>query len=160
MTGNPSPLNKMKLAIGSDHAGFKLKSTLLDWLRTPAAGKNQLLDFGTTSEESTDYPDFAKDVALAVSHKRATKGILFCGTGTGMAIAANKVHGIRAAVAWAPEIASLASEHNNANILCLPARFMKTSMAKQIIGSFLKTPFGGGRHARRVRKMMAIEKCT
>ena len=149
----------MNLVIGSDHAGFKLKAQLLNWLKTSAAGKHHVQDVGTSSEESTDYPDYAKAVAVAVAKKQAVKGILLCGTGTGMAISANKVHGVRAAVAWAPEIAALAAEHNKANVLCVPARYLTTASAKRIIQTFLKTPFGGGRHARRVRKMMALETC-
>ena len=113
----------MNLAIGSDHAGYKLKGRLIQWLRSSEAGKNRILDVGTGSEESCDYPDFAREVGRAVAKKRASKGILLCGTGIGMAIAANKVHGIRAAVAWNPDIAGLAAEHNDANVLCVPARF-------------------------------------
>jgi ribose 5-phosphate isomerase B len=150
----------VKLAIGSDHAGFKLKSQLLDWLRNPAAGKNQILDVGTSSEESCDYPDFAQSVAKAVAAKRAPKGILICGTGIGMAIAANKVRGIRAAVVWNPEVAALAAEHNEANIICLPARDLHLKGAQKIIQTFLTTPFGGGRHARRIRKITAMDRCV
>src|SRR5262245_52515658 len=111
----------MKLAIGADHAGFKLKGKLAQWLKTKAGGHHQLVDVGTVSEDSVDYPDFARDVARAVAAKKVSKGLLFCGTGTGMAIAANKVRGVRAGVAWSPEIAALAAEHNGANVLCVPA---------------------------------------
>jgi len=149
----------VKVAIGSDHAGFQLKAQLLNWLRTAGGGKHQILDVGTVSEESTDYPDFAKEVAEAVTKKRVSKGILFCGTGIGMAMAANKVHGALAAVAWNPETATLAAEHNGANILCLPARFLGLKQAQAMIKVFLTTPFGGGRHGRRVKKILAIEKC-
>ena len=149
----------MKLAIGSDHAGYKLKGPLLNWLRTAAAGHHQILDVGTGSEESCDYPDFAESVGKAVAQRRAAKGILLCGTGIGMAMAANKVHGVRAAVVWNPEVAALSAEHNGANVICLPARYLNLKRAQKIIKTFLSTPFGGGRHARRVRKIMALDKC-
>jgi ribose 5-phosphate isomerase B len=150
----------MKLAIGSDHAGYKLKGQLINWLRSADGGKHQILDVGTTSEESCDYPDFAREVAAAVAKKRAVKGILLCGTGIGMAMAANKVHSIRAAVAWNPEVAGLAAEHNGANVLCLPARYVGLQKARRILKSFLTTPFGAGRHARRVRKITAMDQCA
>jgi len=150
----------MKLAIGSDHAGYRLKGQLVRWLRTADGGKHQILDVGTASEESCDYPDFARAVAEAVAKKRAAKGILLCGTGIGMAIAANKVHGIRAAVAWNPEVAGLAAEHNGANVICIPARYAGVREAKRILKCFLTTPFGGGRHARRVRKISQMDRCA
>ena len=150
----------MKLAIGSDHAGFRLKAQLVNWLRTPEAGHNRVLDVGTGSAESCDYPDFAQAVAKAVAAKRAAKGILFCGTGIGMAIAANKVHGIRAAVVWNPVVAALSAEHNDANVICLPARFTSLKKAQEIIKTFLSTPFGGGRHARRLKKIQTLDRCA
>ncbi len=150
----------MKLAIGADHAGFKLKSKLVNWLRTREGGHHQILDVGTVSEDSVDYPDFARDVAKIVAAKRASKGILFCGTGIGMAITANKVHGIRAAVAWNPKVAGLAAEHNDANVLCVPGRFTSLPKAKQILKTFLSTPFAGGRHLRRVKKIEALDRCA
>jgi ribose 5-phosphate isomerase B len=149
----------VKLAIGADHAGFKLKWQLANWLRTREGGKHQILDVGTVSEESVDYPDFARDVAKAVASKRVSKGILICGTGIGMAIAANKVHGIRAGVVWNTKIAELASEHNDVNVLCIPGRFTNLRFAKQMIRTFLSTPFGGGRHLRRIKKISALDKC-
>jgi ribose 5-phosphate isomerase B len=149
----------MKLAIGSDHAGYTLKGQLVNWLRTKEGGSHQILDVGTASEESCDYPDFARDVASAVAHRRVAKGILLCGTGIGMAIAANKVHGIRAAVAWNPVVAGLAAEHNGANVICIPARYAGVREARRILKRFLTTPFGGGRHGRRVKKIMAMDKC-
>jgi len=148
----------MRIAIGSDHAGYKLKSKLEEWLRTPKGGSHQILDVGTASEESTDYPDYAAAVGRAISNKRVDKGVLLCGTGIGMAMAANKVKGVRAAVAWNPETAGLAAEHNGANVLCVPARFVTAAVAQKMIQTFLKTPFGGGRHARRVKKIEALEK--
>ncbi len=150
----------MKLAVGADHAGYKLKSKLVPWLRAQGGGHHQVRDVGTVSEDSVDYPYFAEDVAKVVSAKRASKGILFCGTGIGMAIAANKVRGIRAAVAWNPKVAGLAAEHNDANVLCLPGRFTSLPKAKQIIKAFLSTPFAGGRHLRRVKEIEALDKCT
>jgi ribose 5-phosphate isomerase B len=146
----------MKLAMGSDHAGFKLKSLLIAWLRSDKGGAHRILDVGTASDEPCDYPDYAVAVAKAVSQKRASKGILLCGTGIGMAMAANKVRGVRAAVVWNPTVAALAAEHNDANVLCLPARFGDLSLAKRMIKTFLATRFAEGRHARRVRKIMQI----
>ncbi len=148
----------MKLAIGADHAGFKLKGQLDTWLRTPAGGKHKILDVGTGSEDSVDYPDYAREVGKAVAAKRVVKGILVCGTGIGMSMAANKVPGVRAAVVWSPEVAALAAEHNGANVLCIPGRFTTFSKAKQMIKVFLKTPFGGGRHQRRVDKIMKLDR--
>ena len=143
----------MKLAIGSDHAGFEMRNALVSWLRTSDGGKHQVLDLGCGSPESCDYPDFAAAVARAVSAKRVARGILICGTGIGMAMAANKVPGIRAAVAWTPEVAGLAAEHNKANVLCLPARFLSLKEAQHMIHNFIITPFGKGRHKRRVLKI-------
>ncbi len=148
----------MKLAIGADHAGLKLKSQLIQWLRAPRGGRHKVLDVGTDSEDSVDYPDFAREVAEAVSKQRVSKGILLCGTGIGMSIAANKCPGVRAAVAWNPRVAALASEHNGANIVCLPARFMSFPKARQSVRAFLKTRFGSGRHARRVKKILEMER--
>src|SRR6266487_983977 len=120
----------MKLAIGADHAGFKLKWQLANWLRTAAGGKHQILDVGTASEESGDYPGCAREGAKAVAGKRVSKGILICGTGIGMAIAANKTRGIRAGAVWNTKIAALASEHNDVNVLCIPGRFANLRLAK------------------------------
>lgn len=149
----------MKLAVGADHAGLKLKMKLVPWLKSVAGGRHQVKDMGTTDLSSVDYPDFAASVARAVSQGRASRGILVCGTGIGMAMAANKVHGIRAAVAWNPETAALASEHNKANVLCIPGRFLNTSRAQAMMKAFLNTPFGGGRHARRVQKINKLDHC-
>jgi ribose 5-phosphate isomerase B len=150
----------MKLAIGSDHAGYQLKSQLAAWLKTSAGGRHQVRDVGTSSEASCDYPDFARPVARAVAKKRVSRGILLCGTGIGMAIAANKFRGVRAAVVWSPAVAGLAAEHNGANVICLPARFLSLATAKKIIHVFLSTPFGGGRHLRRLKKIMALDRCA
>jgi ribose 5-phosphate isomerase B len=149
----------MKLAIGSDHAGYKLKEKLITWLRSSAGGKHQVSDLGCPGLDSCDYPDFAETVGQAVSRKRAARGILLCGTGIGMGMAANKIPGVRAAVTWNPETAALAAEHNDANVLCVPARYAGFKKAQAMIRIFLKTPFGGGRHARRVGKIKKLEKC-
>jgi len=148
----------MRIAIGADHAGFKLKSKLEEWLRTPKGGAHQILDVGTGDDESVDYPDFAAAVGRAIVNKRVSKAVLLCGTGIGMAMAANKIKGVRAAVAWNPETAGLAAEHNDANVLCIPARFVTDKKAQDMIKIFLKTSFGGGRHLRRVKKIEALEK--
>lgn len=149
----------MKLVIGSDHAGYKLKDRLIAWLKSPAGGKHQVKDVGCKGPDSVDYPDYAASVARTVKKGAASRGILLCGTGIGMGMAANKIHGVRAAVTWNPETAALASEHNNANVLCIPARFVGTQKAQAMIRAFLKTPFGGGRHNRRVKKINQLERC-
>lgn len=140
--------NTLKLAIGSDHAGFELKQQLLTSFQ-----QINFKDFGCYSLESVDYPDFAHPVALAVEQGIFPLGILICGSANGVAIAANKHQGIRAALCWTPELAQLARAHNDANILCLPARFISKEDAFAIVESFLTTPFEGGRHAQRVDKI-------
>ncbi len=147
----------MKIVIGSDHAGYRLKSHLVPWLRSAAGGRHTVQDVGCDTLESCDYPDFAAAVGRSVKSGRAARGLLMCGTGIGMAIAANKVPGVRAAVAWNPTTASLAAEHNDANVLCVPSRFVSTKKAQAMIRAFLKTSFGGGRHGRRVNKIKKIE---
>jgi len=138
----------MKIAIGADHAGFELKEALRSFLK-----EHELKDFGTYSAESADYPDFAHPVAVAVENGEFELGILICGSGNGIAITANKHQGIRAAVCWNTELASLARKHNNANILCLPARFISIKEAQEITNTFLNTEFEGGRHTNRVSKI-------
>jgi len=138
------------LAIGSDHAGFELKEHLKTLLEKKG---HPLKDFGTYSSESADYADFAHPVSLAVEQKEFDLGILVCGSGNGIAITANKHQGIRAALCWLEELAALARQHNNANILCLPARFIPVELAEKITDTFLTTEFEGGRHARRVAKI-------
>lgn len=140
----------MKVAIGSDHAGFSYKASLKDWLITNGY---EIKDFGTFSEESADYPDFAHPVAYAVENKEFELGILVCGSANGVAITANKHQGIRAAICWKEELASLARKHNNANIVCIPERFIDFELAKKIVETFLTTSFEGGRHERRVSKI-------
>ncbi|TCJ13538.1 ribose 5-phosphate isomerase B [Flaviaesturariibacter flavus] len=138
------------LAIGSDHAGFEYKQALIPWLQERGL---QVKDYGTYSTESVDYPDFAHPVAGAVETGEAALGILICGSANGVAITANKHRGVRAAIAWEDAIASLARQHNNANVLCIPARFVTLDTAKSMTGLFLETPFEGGRHQNRVDKI-------
>jgi ribose 5-phosphate isomerase B len=130
------------IPIGSDHAGVELKARLVEELRSLGY---EPLDLGTTGTESVDYPDFA--------HEVAGRGILLCGTGLGMSYAANRHHGVRAAVAWSPEIARLAREHNDANVLVLPSRFVSEDEGVEILKTWLTTEFAGGRHGRRVAKI-------
>ena len=143
-----------RIALAADHAGFdekeKIKSTL-DELGV------EYVDMGTTSSDSVDYPDYAKKVAEAVSKGEFEQGLLVCGSGTGMAIAANKVKGVRAAVAWSPDIARLARQHNNANILSLPARFMSENDAASVVKAWFEADFEGGRHEKRVEKITELE---
>ena len=138
------------IPIGSDHAGFKLKERLVEELR--ALGYEPL-DLGTHSADSADYSDFAHSVASKVEHHDAARGVLLCGTGLGMSYAANRHPGVRAAVAWSPEIAQLAREHNDANVLILPARFVSEDQGVEILKTWLDTQFSGGRHQRRVEKI-------
>jgi ribose 5-phosphate isomerase B len=140
----------MKIAIGSDHAGFEMKSKLLLWLKE---NNLEYHDFGTSSHKSVDYPDYAHAVSNAVESGEYERGILICGTGLGMSITANKHQGIRAALCWQEEIARLSRTHNDANILCLPGRFMKSEEALKLLKIFLETNFEGGRHERRVGKI-------
>ena len=138
----------LRIAIGGDHAGFEYKSILIDFLKD-----HSVKDFGTYSSDSVDYPDFAHPVASAVETGEFDLGILICGSANGVAITANKHQGIRAAICWNEELAELAKSHNNANILCIPARFVSTELAKEITSKFLNTAFEGGRHANRVSKI-------
>lgn len=139
---------KLKIAIGADHAGFEYKEILKEYL-----SDYELKDFGTHSTDSVDYPDFAHPVATAVENNEFDFGILVCGSANGVAITANKHQGIRAAICWENELASLARQHNNANILCIPARFISAYLAKEMATTFLTTAFEGGRHANRVNKI-------
>lgn len=139
------------MAMGGDHAGFEYKVKLINYLRDEKG--IALRDFGTYSDASVDYPDFAHPVANAVESKEYEWGILICGSANGVAISANKHTGIRAAICWENEIASLARLHNNANILCIPARFVTLEVAKKMVDTFINTAFEGGRHAMRVNKI-------
>jgi len=144
----------MKIAIGADHAGFALKEQLRGAL---AAEGIEVEDFGTNSTESCDYPDFAQPVGREVAQGRAERGILVCSTGIGMAMAANKVEGVRAAPAQSEDEVRMTREHNDANVLTLGAKYLDEEHALDLIHIFLKTAFQGGRHARRVAKIAEIE---
>ncbi len=140
----------MKIAIGCDHAGFPYKDGLVTMLQKQG---HMVQDFGTHSPDSVDYPDFAHAVAEAVEAQRAEFGILICGSGNGVAMTANKHQGIRCAICWSEEIAALARQHNNANIIALPARFVPEILAQAMVRIFLSTSFEGGRHTTRVNKI-------
>jgi len=140
----------MKLVIGGDHAGYSLKTELLVYLIEKGYDTD---DLGCYSAESVDYPDFAHPVAIQVETGKADLGILICGSANGVAITANKHQKVRAAIAWRKDVAELARLHNDANIICLPARFITVEEAKEIVDIFLATPFEGGRHERRVEKI-------
>lgn len=140
----------LPIAIGSDHAGFKYKEQLKQYLVQKGM---TVEDKGTFSEESTDYPDYAHPVATMVEQGLAAAGILICGSGNGVCMTANKHQGIRAALCWNEELAMLARQHNNANVLCMPERFVDYATAEKMTELFLSTPFEGGRHERRVEKI-------
>ena len=146
-----SPFNLSKpIAIGSDHAGYEYKEDLISFLE----GKGLAFkDFGTHSKESVDYADFAHPVASAVEEGEAAFGILICGSANGVAMTANKHQGIRAAICWGEELAQLARGHNDANIICIPARFVREGDAEKMVGIFITTGFEGGRHGLRVEKI-------
>lgn len=144
----------MKLAIASDHAGFELKRALLGALETRSL---EAEDLGTHGGESVDYPDFAAKVARALSQGKASLGVLVCGTGIGMSIAANKHRGIRAAVCSTEFEARMARAHNDANVLCLGARVVGAGVAENILFAFIEQPFEAGRHQRRVEKIRDLE---
>lgn len=140
----------LPVAIGGDHAGYAYKEEVISYLE----GKGvQVKDFGTDSSASVDYPDFAHPVASAVESGEYAYGILICGSANGVAITANKHQGIRAAICWGDELARLARSHNNANILCIPAKFVDTATAKEMVDIFTETVFEGGRHENRVNKI-------
>ena len=139
-----------KICIASDHAGFRLKEETKDFL----VSKNiSIIDLGPINDNSVDYPDFAKKVSNRVRSKKSDIGILICGSGTGMAISANKSKGIRAALCYNLKSARLSRQHNNANIMCLGSRFTSKGSALRLISTFLKTTFEGGRHLRRIKKI-------
>ena len=144
----------MKIAIGTDHAGFDFKQGLADYLRQQGY---DVLDLGTNDTQSVDYPDYAAKVCAAVNAGEATYGILVCGSGIGMSIAANKIHGIRAALCHDLYTARMGRSHNDANVIVLPSRMIALTIAEEMTLLFLKTPFEGGRHAARVDKMMKLE---
>lgn len=140
----------MKIALGADHAGFTHKEMLRAWLRDQG---HEVQDFGTHSADSMDYPDVAHPLAAAVEAGTVESGILLCGSANGVCITANKHIGVRAAIAWLPELAALARQHNDANVLCMPARYVSETQAREIVSAFLKTKFEGGRHQLRVAKI-------
>ena len=149
-----SPFNlSLPVAIGSDHAGFNYKEAIISFLD----GKNvSWKDFGTHSIDSVEYPDFAHPVATAVENKEAAFGILICGSANGVAITANKHQGIRAAICWGEELAELSRKHNNANIICIPARFVREDLVEKMLEIFIHTEFEGGRHQKRVSKIACL----
>ncbi len=141
--------SKLKIAIGADHAGFEYKQALQELV----AQTHETKDFGTYSADSVDYPDFAHPVASAVENNEAAFGVLLCGSANGVAITANKHQGVRAAICWGEELAELARKHNDANIICIPARFVREGDAEKMLNIFMNTDFEGGRHANRVKKI-------
>lgn len=144
----------MKISIASDHAGFEQKQALRDYLAEKGC---EVVDRGPDTDDRVDYPDFAALVAHDVADGAADFGVLVCGTGIGMAVAANKIHGIRAVNCITEQFAELAREHNDANVLTLSGRFVALEDNERILDAFLSTAFGGGRHAGRVAKIMALE---
>lgn len=139
-----------KIGIASDHAGYELKEFLIGYL---GAKGFDVHDFGTDSPESTDYPDYAHPLAAAIEQGELPRGLAMCGSGNGINMTLNKHQGIRSALCWTPEIASLARAHNDANVCALPARYLTNDEAIQIVEQFLNTPFEGGRHQRRIEKI-------
>lgn len=146
-----SPFNlKLPVAIGCDHAGFDCKEDLISFLE----GEGVVFkDYGTYNKDSVDYPDFAHPVASAVEKGEAAFGILLCGSANGVAITANKHQGVRAAICWGEELAELARKHNDANVICIPARFVRDGDAEKMLDTFMNTAFEGGRHGNRVDKI-------
>lgn len=140
----------MKIAIGCDHAGYTVKEEIKKFLERRG---DSVKDFGTNSGDPVDYPDYVHPLAKAVEKKEFDFGVLVCGSGNGVAMTANKHQGIRAALCWNEEIARLAREHNDANVICIPARFVSPEEAVNMAGKFTLTPFEGGRHGRRVKKI-------
>jgi ribose 5-phosphate isomerase B len=140
----------MRIAIGSDHAGFLLKSDIINYLK---AKDYEVNDFGPDSEESVDYPDYGHPLATSIEKGENDYGIVICGSGNGINMTVNKHQGIRSALCWLPELATLARQHNNANVLALPARFITQEVALACVDTFLQSQFEGGRHSRRVNKI-------
>ncbi len=140
------------IVIGSDHAGYECKEYIKDFIKQSSPGF-AMMDVGTHSIDSVDYPDFAHQVAMKVAAGEVDSGIVICGSGNGVCITANKHAHVRAALCWTPEIAALARQHNNANVLCIPARFVSHETAAKIVETFMNTSFEGGRHERRVEKI-------
>jgi len=145
----------MKIAVAADHAGYELKEAVKHHL---LEGGHEVRDFGASGPESSDYPDYGAPAARAVARGEVECGVLVCGSGIGMSMVANKVPGIRAALAWCTEVARLSRQHNDANVLCLPARFVAVGQALEIVDEWLASAFERGRHERRISKMMSMEK--
>lgn len=143
----------MKIALASDHAGFKLKEKIKEFLISQT---HQVNDFGCYSDDSVDYPDYIHPAANSVENKETNLGIILCGSGQGAAMTANKHQGIRAALCWTAELASLTRQHNNSNILTIPARFVEENVAFDMVNAFLTTEFEGGRHQNRIDKISCI----
>ncbi len=143
-------MKKQKIALCCDHAGYEMKEMVKGYLE---ANGLEYTDFGTHSAESCDYPDYAHPAALAVESGQCDRGIALCGSGNGISMTLNKHQGIRAAICWLPELASLARRHNDANVLVLPARFIEPVVAMEIVDIYLSTDFEGGRHKRRIDKI-------
>ena len=139
----------MNISIGNDHAGVYYKNYIIKNLEE----KHNIVNYGTDDENSVDYPDFAHPVSLDINNGKSDLGVLICGSGNGVAMTANKYQKVRAALCWSEEIAKLAKQHNNANVVCIPARFISKKEALQIVKSFIDTKFEGGRHERRVNKI-------
>ncbi len=148
-------MEPQKLAIGSDHAGFESKERAKSDLLALGV---EVVDKGTHSLDSVDYPDFAAAVARAVASGEVERGVLICGSGIGVSIAANKIPGARAALCWNEETTRLAREHNDANVLCFGARFIEPEQAARMVRLFLETEFAGGRHTQRVEKLLALDR--
>ena len=146
----------MKIAIASDHAGFDMKEHLKNKLREEGF---EIKDYGTHSRESVDYPDYVHPLVSAVQKGEFEQGILLCGSGNGMAMAANRHPGIRAALCWTGEISRLSREHNDANVLCIPARYIDNTAADKMVDEFINTRFEGGRHKTRVEKIETSQAC-
>lgn len=149
-------MESLKIGIASDHAGYEMKEFLVGYLDSKGY---DVYDFGTDSPESTDYADYAHPLAFAIEKGELNQGIALCGSGNGIAITLNKHQGIRAALCWLPELAGLARTHNDANVCCLPARFIDNVTAVEIVDSFLAGTFEGGRHTARVAKISVDAWC-
>ena len=149
-----TPINLMSIGVASDHAGYELKTKVIKHLESKGCVVH---DFGTDSAESVDYPDYAHKLASAVESDSCQFGIAICGSGNGVNMTVNHHRKVRGALCWTPEIATLARQHNDANILSLPARFIEASIALQMVDVFLSTDFEGGRHQRRVEKIDLAE---
>lgn len=143
----------MKISLASDHAGFEYKSHIIIKLKEWG---HEVIDFGPHSTDSVDYPDFAHPLAQSIEKRESDLGVLICGSGNGVCMTANKHNNIRAALCWNTELAQLARQHNDANVICLPARFVSRRMAVNIVKTFLISHFEGGRHANRVNKIGCI----